>query len=68
MNTISLSILLSVDPSAVERARRLDMAMRLLQDGEDTRKISGALMRQFAISRWTARRITSMAVDLVQAK
>jgi hypothetical protein len=60
------AILLSVAPDALERARRLRYAMRLLRAGETPCHARYLLREQFQISRITAWRIVGMARDLTE--
>lgn len=54
-----------VDPSAIERARRLQYAVALLQAGTPRREASGLVHARYACSRSTAWRLVDMAADLV---
>ena len=57
-------ILAEVAPQAMERARRLEYAIKLIRQGECRRKVSGAIHERFGVSRPTAWRIVDMAFDL----
>lgn len=55
----------AVSPSAIERARRLETAIRLLRDGWTRRDASGEIARRFSVSRPTAWRTVDAAHDMV---
>lgn len=57
-------ILAEVAPAALERARRLEYAIKLIRQGECRRKVSGILHERFGVSQPTAWRIVDMAFDL----
>ncbi len=59
-----LELVHTIDPRVLERARRLEVAMRLLRSGHTRRECSGMIRVQFAISKQTAWRIVDMAVDM----
>lgn len=61
---IDISLLLAVDPAAIDRAHRLAFALRLLRQGVHRADITRALSDRFAISRKTAYRIASIAFDI----
>lgn len=57
-------ILAEVAPAALERARRLEYAIKLVREGHDRRKVSGAVFVRFSVSRSSAWRIADMAIDM----
>jgi ATP-dependent Clp protease adapter protein ClpS len=59
-----LEILHTVSPQAVERARRLEAAIALVNDGKSRREASSILQRRFELSQPTAWRIVDAAHDL----
>jgi hypothetical protein len=61
---VLLELLFVVDPDAIERAKRLQLAMRMLRDGFTRRQVSGFLIRHHSIPQQTAWRIVDMAIDL----
>jgi len=54
-----------VDPAAMVRARRLQCAVAMLQEGRKPREASGLIFARFKCSRSTAHRTVGMAADLV---
>jgi hypothetical protein len=60
-------ILATVAPDAVDRAARLEHAIRLLRGGMACREVNSLLREQHKISYWTAWRIISMARDMVRS-
>ena len=65
---MDITLMLTVDPSAVERARRLEYAIRLLNGGIRRSEIPRHIVAQFGVSKMTAHRCVAMAVDLVHGK
>ena len=64
--TISLVEAVQVtDPRAIERARRLQYAVALLQQGRAPREVSGLVFARYGGHRSTAWRMVNMAADLV---
>jgi len=61
---IEMSLLLTVDPAAIDRARRLAYAMRMIRTGTPRADVSRSLVERFRVSRKTAYRIVSMAIDI----
>ncbi len=59
-----LDLVHTLDPHVIERARRLEVAMRLLRDGYSRREVSGMIHAQFKVPRSSAWRITDMAFDM----
>lgn len=59
-----LELVHTIDPRVLERARRLETAMRLLRSGHTRRECSGLIRAQFSISQASAWRIVDMAVDM----
>lgn len=59
-----LELVHTIDPHVLERARRLEVAMRLLRSGHTRRECSGMIRVQFSISQASAWRIVDMAVDM----
>lgn len=57
-------ILAEVASDALERARRLEFAIRLIQQGECRRRVSGQVYARFGVSRPTAWRIVDIAWDM----
>lgn len=53
-----------VDAAALERVRRLEVALQLIRAGYPRREVSGTLQRRFSIAQPTAWRIVEMAWDL----
>ena len=67
----SLDLIHAIDPRVLERARRLEAAIKLLQAGHSLRESRGLIIRQFHVDRTQAWRIVDMAVDMagtVEAK
>ena len=54
----------TVAPQALERARRLDYALRLIRQGMSRREVSGMVRRRFECSQPTAWRLVDMANDM----
>lgn len=65
--TLTAAMLHTVSPAAMERAHRLDCAIRLVRQGHTRREVSGMVRRQFGISPVTAWRLSHMAWDLAGA-
>lgn len=63
---IDITLLLAVDPAAIDRARRLAFAVRLVREGTNRADITRTLAERFDISRKTAYRIASIAFDIGQ--
>lgn len=59
-----LELVHTIDPHVLERARRLETAMRLLRAGHTRRECSGMIRVQFAVSQQSAWRIVDMAFDM----
>ena len=60
----SLELIHVIDARVLERARRLEAAIKLLQAGKTRREASGIMSRQFRITQCVAWRIVDMANDL----
>lgn len=60
-------ILAEVAPAALERARRLEYAIKLIQQGHSRRHVSGQVFLKFRVSRPTAWRVTDVAFDMAGA-
>lgn len=59
-----LELIHALDPRVFERARRLSLAIELLQNGTSRREASGQIQRRFGVSQARAWYIVSMAHDL----
>ena len=59
-----LELVYVVDARAIERARRLEAAIALLNAGRSRREVSGELQRRFLLTQTSAWRIADMAHDL----
>lgn len=57
----------TVAPAAVERARRLDMAVRLLRGGSTRRDAARLLRDRYGVSQPTAWRLVDAAADMTIA-
>lgn len=62
---IDLDLVHIVAPQALEKARQLDYAIKLLKDGYTTREANAILRQQYSISRMTAWRVLDKAHDVV---
>lgn len=60
-----IDIVHAVDPTVLERARRLEVAMQLLKQGKTKREASGLLQQRFRITQPTAWRLVDAANDMV---
>jgi len=63
---VTVETILSVDPEAVERARRLDHAIGLLRAGEAPTDVRRLVRARYEISVATAWRIVEAARDMVE--
>jgi hypothetical protein len=61
-----IDIIHAVDPLAVERARRLEVAMQLLRSGRNRREVSGLIQVRFRVSQQTAWRLVDAAADMTE--
>ena len=59
-----LALICIIDPRVIERARRLEFALRHLRAGMSPVDVRAALRRQFGIAQPLAWRIVDMASDL----
>jgi hypothetical protein len=59
-----LELVFILDPRIVERARRLEFAMRHLRAGMTAGEVRNALRLQFSIPQPTAWRVVDMALDI----
>ena len=53
-----------LDPTIMERARRLQTAIQLLQEGRSRRECSGIIRKRFACTRWVAWHVVCVAWDM----
>ena len=60
----ALEAIHALAPKVIERARRLEMAMRLLREGKSRREASAIIFRSYSVSRVTAWRDVGMAHDM----
>lgn len=61
----TLELVHVVAPQAIERARRLEVALQLLKAGYTRRQASGTLQERFSMPQPSAWRLVDMAHDLV---
>ena len=59
-----LELIHMLDPRVVERARRLDFALRRIRQGMTAGQVRAALRQHFGIQQPLAWKITDMALDL----
>lgn len=59
-----LALICIIDPHVIERAQRLEFALRHLRAGMPAIDVRAALRRQFGIAQPLAWRIVDMALDL----
>lgn len=59
-----LPLMLNAEPAALERAQRVAYAVRLVRRGASRPDVIRSLTIQFAVSRKTAYRISSIAFDI----
>ncbi len=62
--TVGLDMIHIVDPQAIERARRLEFAVRQIAAGVHRRHVVTMIRAKFDCSYWTAWRCVDMANDL----
>lgn len=62
--TVGLDMIHIVDPQAIERARRLEFAVRQIAAGVHRRHVVVMIQAQFKCSQPTAWRVVDMANDL----
>ena len=62
--TVGLDMIHFVDPRAIERARRLEFAVRQIAAGVHRRHVVTMIRAKFGCSYWTAWRVVDMANDL----
>lgn len=60
----SAELIQVVDPQALERARRLEFAIRQIKSGVRRCEIVAMLRAQYSVSRKSAYRVVEMAIDL----
>lgn len=63
-----MTLLMSVDPSAIERARRLECAIRLLRMGLSRTEVTQYVRAEYRVHNTTAWRTVTMAADLVDGR
>lgn len=57
-------IIHELDPTILDRARRLQAAVQLIREGRSRRECSGLIRRRFGCSRWVAWQVVSVAWDM----
>lgn len=53
-----------LEPNAIERARRVELAIKLLDEGQPVRAVRAEIRRRFRIAQPLAWRVVDMAVDM----
>jgi hypothetical protein len=61
-----IDIIHVVDPTVIERARRMEVAMSLLREGRNRREVSGLIQVRFRVSQQTAWRLVDAASDITE--
>jgi hypothetical protein len=59
-----IEIIHTVDPTVIERARRLEVAIQLLRQGKPRREVTALLKARFRVAQPTAWRIVDAASDM----